>query len=36
MMAYPYVHEHKGTRRMVHNGNGFGGPALGQAMLDNT
>jgi len=34
MVAYPYVFDHKGTRYMLYNGNGYGKTGFGYAILD--
>lgn len=34
MMEYPFVYEHKGTKYMLYNGNGFGETGFGFATLD--
>lgn len=33
MMAYPFVHEHRGVKHMFYNGNGFGESGFGYAVL---
>jgi hypothetical protein len=34
MMEYPFVYEHRGVKRMLYNGNGFGETGIGWAELD--
>ena len=34
MMEYPYVYEHRGTKYMLYNGNGFGESGFGYATLE--
>ena len=33
MMAYPFVYEHRGSKYMLYNGNGFGESGIGYAVL---
>ena len=33
MIEYPYVYEHKGSKYMMYNGNGFGKSGIGYAVL---
>ena len=34
MLAYPSVYEHRGTKHLLYNGNGFGASGIGHAVED--